>query len=365
MLIPIYQYENTSPDGSTVYGYGPQPPNESWTLDGLAFFGCEASDPGAVPIYLYAFGAENNWELWYSTDANGGDANWHVALTGPWFYALASDDARAVPVYEWTNESPHTHFYGNAALNSLTPPSGGGWSGQSASPWFYAAPAGSQLMYTTQSVTYPKAASSNLKPTPAVVYSSPLKNDSSKGEASQTLSFTKTLDNSYSLSLSDSVTFGGSLEMDIGVPDVAGVKATISMSETTTEGTTWTQSVSEELTMSGTITVPPNSDLVYTCTVMWAKDASVPCTLTVTAEGKGLSADDLTTIFQAANPDFGGQVQTVNPTRIRIIADATFAGTWRTEISGLVTDVVTKEAYSGATPIVLPAPTITINSKGA
>jgi hypothetical protein len=131
------------------------------------------------------------------------------------------------------------------------------------------------------------------------------------------------------------------------------------MSETTSEGSTWTQTTTDEITLTGTIMVPPKADLVYTCTVMAAQNASVPCTLTVTAEGKGLNADDLTTIFQAVNPDFGGAVQTVTPTRIRIVADATFTGTWRTEIDGVVTDKVTNEAYAGATPIVVPSPTIT------
>jgi hypothetical protein len=360
MLVPIYQYHANLGSGN-VYYYTPQSPQsvrQPWISDGVAFYGCEAGDSGAVPVYMYIYGSEDSGQLWYSTNPKAGDANWKINVTGPVFYTLSPRDKRGQAVVEWLAETPHTHYYGGSSSLWLTPPSGGSWEADpSGEIYFYAVPAKFALRYSLQSVTYDNS-TATIIPQPLYLGTQEIKNDSYTDTSDYAVLISKSVTNQYSLTLTDTLTVGASLEIDAGIPDVADAKGTVSMSIALSESDSWTSSTDESVSITGSVTAPPRTDAILTLTVFMAQNVSVPCSVVATATSPGMSADDLTAVFTGQNPALGDNVQTVDSQTIRIDLDGTFKGSWRTDALSVLTDKATKKPYAGSMtapkPVVAP-----------
>ena len=114
-LVAINQYHLTI-DGQTMYAYGISAPStNSWTLDGIAFYGCESSDTGAIPVYEFSAGfpSDNEYIKYAYAIGDSIGSGWYPEVqTNAAFYAYGSDAQGGVPVYNLQAiDQPYGTFY--------------------------------------------------------------------------------------------------------------------------------------------------------------------------------------------------------------------------------------------------------------
>jgi len=348
-LVPVYQLRDSN---GSLYLYVSDLSHfnagSGITLDSVAFFGCEAGDPGAVPVYVYIIGDETAGNWWLSTDPHAGGGGWVIYNNGnPIFHMLSKGDARAVPIYEWYSESPHTHYYGDSSATFLPPPTTGNFTKNSGGAVFYGVPGLTALNYVITDVSYPQPSVNSLTLTPSILGSQQLENKTPR-EETQTLNITTSVAQSYTLTLSDTLSIAGTVGVTLGLPGAkvnASVTTTMSMTESTASTHTMTNSVS----VGGAITVPAHKTYSYTLTEYQSQSQSVPWTVTASASLNHFAPNDLIAILQGQNPAFNGTLTAVPDTQtIEVVLNGSIEGTWCIDLKGEMTDVSSNQKLTDA-----------------
>lgn len=368
-LVAINQYHMTL-EGQTMYAYGTSPPStnsSSWTKDGVAFYGCQESDDGAIPIYQFYAGIGKNDDEYtkyaYSTSVSIGGGWIPSSPTTAHFYANATNAQGGQPVYnlQALDKTWGTFYYlGNYPTSYLPVYSTAAY--DESGILFYAVPGNAQLTYVQTSASYD---TKQMKPsTPKAVFQQTLDNSSGGSTLSTSFTFQYSTTASFSWSLNEGLTIGGQVAIKVGIPFL-GSTFTINGSFTFSANETWSSSQEETLSLEVSVTAPAGQDVLCVGYVTLLTDATCPFTLTLM--GTATSADGNQTVtlaqpaavalYQLQNP--GATAPVLLPgDSIQVLLSGTFTGSYAdgiyASLSDVTSDATSQPMGTGAAPTLTP-----------
>ena len=356
--VPIYQYRDgmgflrffytpqSQMDGVSSINSVPQDDLQNWSYNHPdppgsvlcpAFYGCEASDPGAVPVYQYQAPANVPGQpadacMYVYTLNPGQYQGW--TLSGPAspptpaFYVYGGPDA-GLAEYAWWFLVPSvgaiawSYFLGcyvpETAASSIffSPPANWGGpfllnngQGQEFQP-IYALPGAVQLGYAIQNIRllpFPH------NPSPKLVGREHITNNSSTATIDQNVSYQMVLDTSYTLSLTETLSASVTQGVEVSLPGLGGASAQLTLEVDLSSTQSITKDSQQSVQIDTTVTVPPNLSVTVNGLVNVVSNAQIPVEIvllvTATANGVTLPApvgspcSALTELFLQQNPSF-------------------------------------------------------------
>jgi hypothetical protein len=339
-LTNVYQYHNNS-GGLLRYFYTTlssldgkswnSPPKDDlkhWVNDGIAFIGSDSSDSNAVPVYqFYAnvkpSSSDDAKKYFFTLNQTQAGDGWYQSSNTPAFYVYESPDAGLLEFTMWYDAQPqYTFFIGNSSqTGALAPPPGWGavgWGigpGQGTQP-FYALPGVASLAYTYQSLSLSNVTLPDGNPN--VMDTQTLKNTSSTASITQTVSYTTGNTGTVTLALTETIGESSTVKLTFGLPGVADGEGSTTTSLDLSSTQTVSEQVNQSITVSGSVTLPPNGSVKVTAIMYVAPDISIPFSLQclVTAQVANQNAGSpsngpctlLTDLFRQKNPNFNGSI---------------------------------------------------------
>jgi len=348
-LVPVYQYRNgmtgylrffyttQSPMDGSSFNSVPQDDLANWTNnvpDGIAFYGCEATDPGAVPIYQYsapnqyAGGPADTQKYFYTLNQGQAGFGWYESSTTPAFYVFAAPDCGLAQIgwwYDAISGDPTSNFFlgclpQTAASGNFLAPSGWlpvGWAtgpGQGSQP-FYAMPGAAQLVYSVQELDLPALSSGSA--TPRLVGTQVISNNSQYATIVQSVSYSMSISSSFTFSFTETLSASAAVSVDVGIPGIGDAKTTYTVSLSLSATQSKTVSTTQSVGIASTVSVPATKCVQVDGMVYVATDIPVPITLNVivSAESNGVALTTqgptglctaLAALFWQQNPSFTG-----------------------------------------------------------
>jgi hypothetical protein len=392
-LVPIYQYRNGmgflryffttqgKMDG-TSFNSVPTDDLTNWTnnqTDGIAFYGCAATDPGAVPIYQYqapvgVSGQPAAAQKYFFSPLNqafGPSSGWTQSSSNPAFYVYGAPDCGLAEVTMWYIEQPQfSYFWGcnpqSAMIGNFVAQSDWlpvGWSiapGQTDQP-FYAMPGSAQLAYSITAFNASQVP--DPETTPSVIATQYITNSSQYATIAQDISYSLALTNTFTVSLQETLSYSAAQKVSVNVLFMSA-EETITIGVQLSSTQTWTTTTTQTVEISSTVTVPPTYTVTVQGTVNVVTDVPIPFTMTVgiSAESNGVALSGapvncqaLTDLFWQQNPQWpanalpqlwngggGGIIVTLSGT-----LTCTFALTTELEVSDVVPTGGTGEVELG------------------
>jgi len=360
-LVPVYQYRNgmtgylrffyttQSPMDGSSFNSVPQDDLQNWshnTPDGIAFYGCESTDPGAVPVYqyyapvTYSGGPSDTQKYFYTLNQGQAGEGWYESSTTPAFYVFAAPDCGLAQIGFWYDANPgdpgSNFFLGclpqTVVTGNFLAPSG--WlpvqwaigQGQGSQP-FYALPGAAQLAYSVEELDLPAFSGGG---TPQMAGSQVISNNSKYATVAQNVSYSMSITSTFTFSFTETLSTSAAVSMDVGFPGIGDAKTTFTLSVSLSATQSKTTSTAQTVGISSTVSVPPSKCVQVDGIVYVATDVPVPITLNVivSAESNGVALTPpnpagpctaLGDLFWQQNPSFTGSA-TADPSQGGILA---------------------------------------------
>jgi Clostridium epsilon toxin ETX/Bacillus mosquitocidal toxin MTX2 len=369
-LVPVYQFHNTQgSNGLLRYFYttlGPKLDGTSWNsvpsddvnnwiCDGIAFYGCGQSDPGAVAFNQWSApeGGGSNLPkgpsdsqkyIYQPASVTSAGFGWNpdcTDSTGPAFWAYGGQDGGLAQFMIYYTASPEYNYglfcnLASAVTGNLAVPSGwqgAEWYTPGQQPWlFYALPGQTQLAYALQGIYIEPPPPGTGEP--ALVGTQMVTNNSKCATVSQNISFTLALTSSFTLTFTETLNVSNTMTMGVtvSIPGMGSVNASNSLTVGISLSSSQAQTVTTQQTVliASTVTIPPNSAITATGNVYVVQDYSPPnnpitIAVDMSPESNGVllsqvyaaptsaTCTALTDLFMTQNPSFTGTVTPNQP----------------------------------------------------